>query len=191
MSLTKPYEGAGLGLSITKAYIEILGGRIWIESKKNEGTQFFFTIPYQQVKKQKQISQEENQDSVQSKSLKGLSILAAEDDEITKIYLTEILKDRCKELIHVRTGKEAIEALKSNKQINLILMDLKMPEMDGYTATQEIRKFNQNIIIIAQTAYALSDDRDKAIDAGCNGYISKPVEMRELLNLLESYTLIE
>ncbi len=186
MSITKPYEGAGLGLSISKAYIELLGGKIWLESTPQEGTSFFFTLPFSEKKTKEEVADQPFSVLRETDSLQNMVILVAEDDEVASIYLSEILKSRCKKLIQVNNGVEAIEAVKANG-IDLILMDMKMPQMDGYEATKLIRKINKDVVIIAQTAYALTDDREKALQAGCNEYISKPIKIKELLDLINSF----
>ena len=99
-------------------------------------------------------------------------------DELVKLFGREIL--------HAKTGLEAVEACRKNPDIDLVLMDIRMPEMGGYEATREIRKFNKNVVIIAQTAYGLYGDREKAIEAGCNDYISKPIKKEKLVELLKN-----
>jgi len=178
------YEGSGLGLAISKAYAEMLGGKIWLESKEKQGSQFYFSIPYRKENKTIQNEQDLITDASIVEEKRKLHILIAEDDLTSGIYLNTLLKNLAKEIHIVKTGKEAVEACKKNKDIDLILMDIKMPGMSGYEATRQIRTFNKNIVIIAQTAYALSGDRKLAIDAGCNEYITKPINKKGLLELL-------
>jgi CheY-like chemotaxis protein len=111
------------------------------------------------------------------------TVLIVEDDKTSDFYLTEILKDRFEVILHAKDGIEAIESCKKNK-VALILMDLKMPRMDGLTATREIRNFDKNVIIIAQTAYAMIGDQSKAVDAGCNDYVTKPIIEKKLISLI-------
>ncbi|NTW23878.1 MAG: response regulator [Lentimicrobium sp.] len=118
-----------------------------------------------------------------NQSLRPLKILIAEDDEFSDKLLSIIIKDFSHEIIHVRTGPEAIEVCRNTPDLDLVLMDIKMPEMDGYETTRQIRQFNKEIVIIAQTAYGMIGDRDLAINAGCNEYISKPVK-KEVLDAL-------
>ena len=105
----------------------------------------------------------------------------AEDDEMANVFLAEILTDKCEKILYAKTGKETVELCKKNKDIDLILMDIKMPDMNGYDATRMIRKFNTDVVIIAQTGYAISGDREKALEAGCDDYISKPIDRRKLM----------
>ena len=114
-----------------------------------------------------------------------LKILIAEDEESATMFLSIILHERAAEFLYATTGTEAVELCKKNPDIDVVLMDIKMPEMDGYVATQRIRKFNKDVVIIAQTAYAITGDREKSLDAGCNGYISKPIDEEELLELID------
>ena len=113
--------------------------------------------------------------------------MLVEDDEISEELLTEELQIISKEILHAVTGVEAIEKCKNNPDLNLVLMDIRMPVMDGLEATRQIRKFNKDIIIIAQTAYAFSGNKEKAIEAGCNDYISKPVYMTLLYKLIKKH----
>lgn len=127
----------------------------------------------------------ENTDPNKATTTNKLKILIAEDDYISYLYISSILKSRETELIHAKTGIEAIELCKKHPDIDIILMDIKMPLLDGYKATKKIREFNKEVKIIAQTAYALVGDREKAIDAGCNDYITKPINKEILFQLLD------
>jgi len=182
----KVYEGAGLGLSITKAYIEMLGGKIWVESKENIGSQFYFTIPLKDVE-EKVMVQSDRGDITEVLPIKKLKVLIAEDDEYADNYLTIIMKEFSREILHAETGRQAVELCRNNKDVDLIMMDIKMPDIDGYNATKQIREFNENVIIIAQTAYAIEGDREKALDAGCNDYISKPIIKEKLESKIMSW----
>ncbi len=113
-------------------------------------------------------------------------ILVAEDDDIS-FALLQVLLSKKNKLIRAKNGEEVLNVLRENPEIDLILMDLKMPVMDGYEATREIRKFNNEIPIIAQTAYALSGDDNKALEAGCNDYVSKPIKKEKLMEKVEKY----
>jgi PAS domain S-box-containing protein len=185
LSLSKKYEGSGLGLSISKAYAEMLGGKIWVESREGEGSVFYFTIPY---------NLSENKENTRDKTGKktkpeqrSKKILIAEDEEYGDLYLTKLLKAYTDNILHARTGIEAVDIFSSNPDVDIILMDIKMPEMSGYEATKRIREFDKDVVIIAQTAYALAGDREKAIDAGCNDYIPKPIEKDRFNEIIEKY----
>jgi len=117
----------------------------------------------------------------------GLKVLIAEDDEGSALLIAMAIKGFSRETIKVKTGIDAVEACRNNPDIDLILMDIKMPEMDGFDATLQIRKFNKKVIIIAQTAYALSGDREKTLATGCNDYISKPIQKDQFIQLIQKY----
>jgi len=187
-SATRKFGGSGLGLAISKANIELLNGQIWVESEIGKGAKFCFTIPYKPSRpvktiKTKNITMEQSKDQLR----KDLKILITEDEEAVDLYLSVILKNIGRVILHANNGFDAVEICLVNNDIDLILMDIKMPEMNGYEATREIRKFNREVIIIAQTAYALEGDREKAIDAGCNDYISKPINKDLLMDMLRKY----
>lgn len=116
-----------------------------------------------------------------------LKILIVEDDEIATIYLTEIVENFSREILYATNGLKGIEYFKNHSDIDLILMDIKLPDLNGYEVTKQIRHTNKKVIIIAQTAYAMSSDRIKAIDAGCNDYVSKPVSQQKLLQTINKY----
>jgi len=180
------HQGAGLGLSIAKSYVDILGGKIWVESEEGTGSTFYFTLPYN-VESFAETIDWQNKLSQKSDIVKKIKILIAEDDELSEILLDNYINIYSKEILKVRTGVKAIETCRDNPDIDLILMDIRMPEMGGYEATRHIREFNKKAIIIAQTAYGLSGDREKAIESGCNDYIAKPVNKRELQTLIQKY----
>ncbi len=183
-SFTKTYGGTGLGLAITRAYIEKLGGKITVRSEFGRGSVFSFKLPYKPASDV--TVKDENVSRFRPLDL-GMTILVVEDEEINWLYLNEILKNRV-EVIRAVTGKEAIEVVKENTDIDIILMDIKLPDINGLELTRIIKSINSKIKVIAQTAYALSGDRESVIAAGCSGYISKPVNRDELLNLILAYS---
>jgi CheY-like chemotaxis protein len=115
------------------------------------------------------------------------SILIAEDEETNYLFLAELLSDKKYKILHARNGEEAIKLCNDNKDIVLILMDLKMPILDGFEATKEIKKIMPDVKIIAQTAYAMKNDKEKAIQSGCDDYISKPIDIRIFKEMLSKY----
>ncbi|MFO7924389.1 MAG: hybrid sensor histidine kinase/response regulator, partial [Bacteroidales bacterium] len=184
---SRNYEGLGLGLSIAKSYLEMLGGKIWVESQEGEGSVFYFTIPYVAGKEEEVIDKEYMFTDSPDHHIKKLKILVAEDEEISDLLITLMLEIFGHELLHAKDGVEAVELLKTNPDIDLVLMDIKMPGMNGLDATREIRQFNKDVIIIAQTAYALFNDKRKVLEAGCNDYIKKPLKQDLFIALINKY----
>ena len=190
-SLAKPYEGVGLGLSIAKAYTDLIGGKIWVESEKDKGSVFFMEVPFggEIIIAESKMPDQKKERPVKEKktTLENLNVLVAEDDEVGRLYLQQLLEGKCKKIFYANNGKEAVKIYADNAGIDLILMDIKMPIMDGYSATIKIRSMDHDAIIIAQTAYALSGDREKAIAAGCDEYLTKPLSKENLLSAIQKY----
>jgi signal transduction histidine kinase len=186
-SRNRVYEGSGLGLSISKAYVEMLGGEIWVQSEEGKGSIFYFTIPYNAVSEEKTEWMNAFSPEHKEVEIKNLKILIIEDDEISYSLLTRMLQKISKEVLHAKTGVQAVEACRNNPDLDLVLMDIRMPKMDGNEATHQIRQFNKDVVIIAQTAFAFSGDKGKALEAGCNDYISKPINYTLLMELINKH----
>lgn len=182
----RAFQGAGLGLSIAKAFVEMLGGMIWFESQENKGSIFYFTVPCCSEMESKPVNMNSSEDKTES-NINNLKVLIVEDDEASDLYITLLLKMYHCTFLHARTGSEAIDICLNNPDIDLIMMDIKMPEMNGYEATMKIRRFNRRVIIIAQTAFALTGDKEKAIESGCDDYITKPINKDTLGRLIQKY----
>ena len=183
----RAFQGAGLGLSISKAYVEMLGGSMWLESEEGVGSSFYFSLPYQLPTAEKNKQEDSTQHQGLDQQIKKLKILIAEDNEISELLIRIAIKGFYKEIIVAKTGIEALQACQLHPDIDLILMDVKMPEMNGYQAVRKIREFNKEVIIIAQTAYGLLGDKEKALEAGCNDYISKPIKIDELQTMIRKH----
>ncbi len=185
LNLTRPYEGSGLGLSIVKDYTRMLGGNLWFESEEGKGSTFCFSIPYVPVKTIQTVREAPPFGSTDIKA--GSKILIAEDDDMGYKYYEIILDHQNITLMRTINGMDTVKAVQEDPGISLVLMDVKMPGMNGMEATAAIRKFNKDIPIIAQTAHAMSGDRERLIKAGCNDYLSKPINRSKLMQLVNKY----
>lgn len=180
-------SGVGLGLAICKEISNLLGGELWLESEKGKGSCFYFRLNNAIIiPESKQCNQIK---TIDPPKLHGKNLLIVEDVEINYYLLEEILSPTMANLIWAKTGFDALEIVKTNKNLDLVLMDVKIPHLDGYRATKEIVKQNPKLPIIAQTAYALKGDRQKAIDSGCVAYLTKPIDQMYLFELLDTFVL--
>lgn len=183
-SYNKLYGGTGLGLSISKGLTEKLGGRIWVESELGKGSCFFFNMPYKpgiNLEKPQEI------DYTVEYNWTGKTILIAEDEEVNYSLLETILSPTGACILRAKTGLEAIKRCESETRLNLVLMDIKMPDLDGLEATRRIKAIRKNLPIIAQTAYAMSTDEENCLSSGCDDYISKPLRIDDLLKKIDHF----
>jgi PAS domain S-box-containing protein len=181
---SRVFEGSGLGLAITKSYVEMMGGNIQLESEIGVGTTFQVNLPIREHHEEKTIVPEQ---AAEIKPVtKQLKIILAEDDPVSAGLLKILLRKTTDKLLIVENGKEAVDAIKANPEYDLILMDIKMPIMDGFTATKKIREFNKEVKIVAQTAFAQPEESSKAFEVGCDDFISKPINRTKLLQTIQN-----
>ncbi len=181
----KANEGAGLGLAISKAYVEMLKGKIGVISQLNKGSVFYFILPFEH--KNKPVFEESLPIVDERLDFTGSTILVAEDDEVSYSYIEQVLSKTNAKLLHAWDGKKAIELCYSHPEISMILMDVKMQGMDGLEASKQIKEFRPELPIIVQTAYTFNINKQKVINMGCDDYLSKPLNKKELILCVEKY----
>ena len=185
-SLTRPYGGSGLGLAICKGFAGRMGGEIWVESGEKEGSSFFFRIPVKRIPA-KDVKSKEEKKEMKSFDWKNLSILVVEDNYVSYKLLEASLGKTGVNIIHAVDGQEAIDKVVSHPEIDLVLMDIQLPVLNGYDSTRAIKQIRPDLPVIAQTANAMDDDRLKCLNAGCSDYITKPIVLEKLLVIVNEF----
>lgn len=183
---TRKFGGVGIGLSVAKKLANMLGGKIWVESKLGEGTTFYFTILDEQLEKKSQIGNEPFE-KVKIGDRVEKTALVVDDDEPSFYLLEIILKKWSIKTIWAKSGEAALNLYKENDGFDIILMDLNMPVLNGFETTKQIKQINPAQIVIAQTAFAVAGDKEKALAAGCDDYISKPINAVKMKLLIHKY----
>ena len=186
-SNTREHEGSGLGLTIANKMIELTGGSIRLQSVKGVGSIFSFNIPNNVKQGDLIINDTDYFDEAMMNLMRGLKILIVEDDIVSAVYYEEIIKKHFKKVMLVTTGEDALIACRSNPDIFLILLDIRLPKMDGFEVIKQLRQFNKEVIIVVQTAYALKGDYEVALASGSNEFISKPVNKLVLFETMKKY----
>ncbi len=186
-TVIRKFEGMGLSLTVSRGLVKLMGGRIWIESEPASGSTFYFQIPFEEIPQTDSHEEAEDVSSIKKYKWKDKLILVVEDDEINYKFLEAVLQNTEAQVIKADNGYQAIELCKSINKIDLILMDLKLPDISGFEATRQIRRFNKTIPVIAQTALILESEREKCINSGCNDQITKPIEIEKLLKIISKY----
>jgi PAS domain S-box-containing protein len=183
----RPFEGLGIGLTLAKEVVERMGGKIFVQSEKGIGSEFSFSLPYRPAGGTTRIRNLNSDQIVRSINWSSKKCLIVDDNKDVLIYLNRILLDTGVTILMARSGFEAIETVKSTPDIDVVLLDMQMPEMNGIEATREIRKIRKNLPIIAQTAFIFEDDKDIILEAGCDACLIKPIRKDHLLTVMSSF----
>jgi CheY-like chemotaxis protein/anti-sigma regulatory factor (Ser/Thr protein kinase) len=187
INISKQHKGTGLGLAITKKIVELFKGEITLDSS-NKGTTVYFTIPFMKAKMPLISSVIEEQKPTTPVKNKMLTILVAEDEEYNMMYITELFSTTNFTIIEANNGKMALELAQNHPEIDLVLMDIKMPIMDGTEAMKEIKKFNPKLPVIALSAFAMESDKESALKNGFTAYLTKPIDRKLLFKLVGDHT---
>jgi len=183
VSTTRGYEGSGLGLTIANGMVKLLGGKLWVDTEKGKGSIFYFTLP---VSENPVLTPVKSTEKPKTDTSVKLVILVAEDDDSNYKYIEIVLLYASYDVIRAENGLEAVEYCRNHPEVRLVLMDIKMPMMDGFEATRQIRTFRPDLPVIALTAHVTTEDESAALAAGCTEYVTKPVSKTKLLEIIES-----
>lgn len=183
-SKTREYGGAGLGLAISKGLVDKMGGHIWVDSEYGKGSVFYFTIPLKYKNEKDKIVTLQHKNLSMSYNWENIQILVVEDDLLSSKFLEAILEDTGASILFTKDGDKAIEEVKKNK-VDVVLMDIQLPGMSGNETTRKIKEINMSIPVIAQTAHAMAEDKNISMDAGCDDYVTKPIDMNVLLDKID------
>lgn len=181
--LTKP-KGTGLGLSISSKLVHMMGGKIWVDSKPGEGSTFYFNVPYQPTN----YDEPETAQSATDKKMpdwRDKSIIVAEDEEVNWLFIQELLRESNANLLWARNGQEALDLMEKYQHVDLVLMDLKMPVLNGHDTIEILKSNYSKLPIIAQTANALEEEKKRILHSGCDAYLVKPLDVEELISVMQ------
>ena len=185
-SLTRRFGGTGLGLAISEGLVHLLGGKIWVTSEINKGSTFFFTLPYQEMNATKMQNQTDANIN-DTFNWQGKTILVVEDDEINQEFMSAVLTPTNVNIIYASTGEDAVNTCLTNNTIDLVLMDIRLPKMNGYEAFTIIHQNFPDLHVIAQTAFAMTEDASRCIEIGFSDYIAKPINRKQFLLMINKH----
>jgi PAS domain S-box-containing protein len=185
-SRSRKYSGSGLGLAISKGFVELMKGSMWVESKEGEGSTFYFTVQYTPSKKVS-TAESESKKPKADYNWEGRLFLVAEDDTFSYKLLEGFLKKTQADILHAEDGAQAVKICRENDNIDLVLMDVQMPEMNGMEATRKIKEFREKLPVIAQTANAIAEEKQKCFEAGCDDFVTKPINISELFSKIDQW----
>jgi CheY-like chemotaxis protein len=183
----RPFEGLGVGLTLAKEVVERMGGRIDVESEKGIGSEFSFHIPYKPAGTKARFRQVADETLSKPVDWRKRKCLLVDDNKDVLIYLNRILVDTGISILTARSGYEALEFVKADDSIDVVILDMQMPEMNGIEATKEIKKIRSNLPIIAQTAFVFENDTDIILEAGCDACLIKPIRRDHLITVMASF----
>ena len=184
----RPFEGLGIGLTLAKEVVERMGGKIFVKSEKGIGSEFSFSIPYRPAGSTKtKIKPLIDNQLLKPIDWSSRKCLLVDDNKDVLLYLSRILLDTGVSIITARSGSEAIELIKNTPEIDVVLLDMQMPEMNGIDTTKEIRKIRHDLPIIAQTAFVFENDKDIILEAGCDVCLIKPIRKEHLLTVMSGF----
>lgn len=188
MHSARKYGGNGLGLAICKGLIQLMNGDIWVESAYMQGTTFFLQLPIEIIEKET-IKQTEQFDLKMNMTPDWgtKTVLLVEDDAVSAELMQELLSETNVQLLHVDNGSEALKQIKSKPTIDLVLMDIRLPDISGLDVTKQVKAFRSSLPIIAQTAFAMEEERRRFLEAGCDDYLSKPIERDQLIEKISRF----